>query len=444
MKRMIIESGIENMQLYIMKNQLLKIVLTVFLIVFSNFASAQQFEIRYEDSVLNDGDCIMYIPSESEINVGEIEIPLQVCNLSDSDFNCSFFSESFPRAMSVYYYYDGQHGEGRSPYMSSEWEIDSNECSPIRMWLWRFWGWMTGTEFLRITIHDMRHYNTSRKSIYIIPFDTTLHPISNFPPAPRPLFDSTLVYGTAPKLCMVTVQDGHNKLLWNKDEEISTYNIFRESVVAGEYEQVATIPYDSASVWVDATSRPNTRSYRYKINATTLIGNDFPLSREHKTMHLSINQGLGGRWNLQWTPYEGAEYTTYIIYRGTTADSLEQIDVMPADGNTSYTDETATDGNVYYQVGIVMANDCAPIETKSASISLSNIATNASTLDIPNIGADGICIYSESGRIVVNGTTDEVRIFDMTGRNIHNEALTAGVYMVKVGNHPARKVVVIR
>ena len=51
--------------------------------------------------------------------------------------------------------------------------------------------------------------------------------------------------------------------------------------------------------------------------------------------HLTINQGLGGRWNLQWTPYEGAEYNTYIIYRGTNATDLQQIDIMPADGNTS-------------------------------------------------------------------------------------------------------------
>jgi hypothetical protein len=45
---------------------------------------------------------------------------------------------------------------------------------------------------------------------------------------------------------------------------------------------------------------------------------------------------------------------------------------------------------------------------------------------------------------VVNGTTDEVRVFDMVGRIIRNEALPAGVYMVKVGDRPARKMVVIK
>ena len=48
-------------------------------------------------------------------------------------------------------------------------------------------------------------------------------------------------------------------------------------------------------------------------------------------------------------------------------------------------------------------------------------------------------------RIVIEGADGEtVHIFDMMGRTIHNEALPIGVYMVKVGDRPARKVAVIR
>ena len=60
------------------------------------------------------------------------------------------------------------------------------------------------------------------------------------------------------------------------------------------------------------------------------------------------------------------------------------------------------------------------------------------------IEADGIRIYSAEGRIVVEGATDEVRLFDMMGRSVHNNALAAGVYLVKVADYPARKVVVTR
>lgn len=253
-----------------------------------------------------------------------------------------------------------------------------------------------------------------------------------------------------PELCMVSVEDGHNMLQWNDVGSCAAYRLYRESVVAGEYEAFAEISSDSQNVYIDSTSRPQTRSYRYRISAVDADGVEGYLSPVHKTMHLTISQGVGGRWNLQWTPYEGAEYSTYIIYRGTNAEDMEQIDIMPADGNTSYTDEDSPSGDVYYQVGIVMSNPCseAPsaVSAKSTSISRSNIATNSS-IGINTAVFDDVNIYVNSGRIVVEGAEGEqVTVFDMVGRNIHDYThdLPAGVYMVKVGNHPARKVVVIR
>lgn len=425
MKRINIKTG-----LVVKKSLVLKYVLAVFLIASSNLSFAQQFEIRYGDSILHDGDYIMHIPTEEERRNDFAVIQLEVCNNSDDEGLYSFLIKGNLGNHSCMVSY----GEICTvadclPWRSNWWRIDSDSCSSLR--LEYIPSQVTYTEYYCVKIWDTLH-SSSGITINIIPFDTMEHP-----------FDPILYTETPPALCMVTVQDGHNKLIWNKNEEISTYNIFRESVVAGEYEQVASIPYDSVSVYVDTTSRPSARSYRYTINATTLMGHDFPLSPVHKTMHLSINK-VGGRWNLQWTPYEGAEYTTCIIYRGTTVNNLEQIDMMPADGNTLYTDENAPEGDVYYQVGVVMANDCTLQETESSRISRSNIATNSSINGISNISTDGISVYSDGARIVVNGTTDEVWVFDMFGRSVRNEALPAGVYMIKIGNYPARKVVVIR
>ncbi|MBO7490090.1 MAG: leucine-rich repeat domain-containing protein [Bacteroidales bacterium] len=63
--------------------------------------------------------------------------------------------------------------------------------------------------------------------------------------------------------------------------------------------------------------------------------------------------------------------------------------------------------------------------------------------DDPN--ANIINIYTHGGRIIVDGANDETgRIFDITGRCVRNEALPTGVYIVKVGNRPARKIVVVK
>ncbi len=64
---------------------------------------------------------------------------------------------------------------------------------------------------------------------------------------------------------------------------------------------------------------------------------------------------------------------------------------------------------------------------------------------IDGVEEDGISIYTLGGRIIVEGAEGEsVRIYDITGRSVRNEALPTGVYIVKVGDRPARKIVVMK
>lgn len=56
-----------------------------------------------------------------------------------------------------------------------------------------------------------------------------------------------------------------------------------------------------------------------------------------------------------------------------------------------------------------------------------------------------VSITVRDGRLIITGApTDDVHVIDMVGREVRNEALPAGVYLVKVGNRPAQKVVVIK
>ncbi len=259
------------------------------------------------------------------------------------------------------------------------------------------------------------------------------------------------------QICMVSVADNHNVLMWPKGEEVAEYNIYREGATTGSYTLVATIPYDSLSQWVDETSRPMSRAYRYYITSTDLCGNESEASGIHKTMHLTIDKGQGNNWNLHWSEYEGASYSGYQIYRGHNADDIELIDELPADGIISYTDYGVDFDTVYYQVAIVKDEPCTP--AKAASLIFSNIATNG-TLGIEEWRDESgeWRVHVENGRIVVEnlGNADvPVRLYDMMGRQILHEeinssfftlhsSLPAGVYLVRVGGYPARKVVVIR
>ena len=67
------------------------------------------------------------------------------------------------------------------------------------------------------------------------------------------------------------------------------------------------------------------------------------------------------------------------------------------------------------------------------------------TVGIDEVEGQGVRIRSTGNTIVVEGAEGkEVRVYDMMGREVRNEALPAGVYMVRVGDLPARKVVVVR
>lgn len=92
---------------------------------------------------------------------------------------------------------------------------------------------------------------------------------------------------------------------------------------------------------------------------------------------------------------------------------------------------------------IVTENPLTIIVTQDMSIIAYFVAD--STEGISGVDMLNAKVYSSQGQIVVDGAEGEtVRIFDITGRNVRNEALHTGVYIVKVGDRPARKIVVMK
>ncbi|MBO7489320.1 MAG: hypothetical protein J6T88_03480 [Bacteroidales bacterium] len=263
-------------------------------------------------------------------------------------------------------------------------------------------------------------------------------------------FCAIFVSGLDISICMVTVQDNHNMVIWEKGDTVRNYLIFRESSTPGEYDLIGTVPYDSVSTFIDYDSKPKTRSYRYVMTAEDINGYIHYYGWVHKTMHLSINKGMGNSWNLSWNEYEGAEFSTYLIFRGTSDGNLEQIDEMAVGGNNTYTDEDAPEEVVYYQVCVLKNTPCNP--SKGEALIRSNVATN-NPAAINGVTDKPAVVYSKNGQIFVDGAYGErVVITDVSGRVHYSTANNAspynvpnsGVYFVKIGNHPARKVVVIR
>ena len=162
-----------------------------------------------------------------------------------------------------------------------------------------------------------------------------------------------------PAICMVGVDNDHNLVVWEPltDPDVSEYRIYREDGQANIFEPLAVIPASNSNAYVDATADPSVRAYRYKITAADTCGGETPMSAFHKTVHLTINQGLGNSYNLIWTPYEGFEFSSYKLYRGTANNNLQLIQTMPST-LTSYTDNNPAGDALFYQIEVVMTESC--------------------------------------------------------------------------------------
>lgn len=67
------------------------------------------------------------------------------------------------------------------------------------------------------------------------------------------------------------------------------------------------------------------------------------------------------------------------------------------------------------------------------------------TQGIEGVERDDMQIIVSNGHIVVEGVEQkDIHVYDITGRTRHNHALPSGVYIVKIGQLPARKVVVLQ
>ena len=162
-----------------------------------------------------------------------------------------------------------------------------------------------------------------------------------------------------PAICMVGVENGHNLIVWEEIENtnVQNYRIYRENDQADVYELLATVPASQGNSYEDVTADPTVRAWRYKVTAMDVCQGETPMSELHKTVHLTINQGIGNTWNLIWTHYEGMEFASYRLYRGTTNADLQPIATLPAT-LTSYTDYDNVDGALFYQIEVVMNGTC--------------------------------------------------------------------------------------
>ena len=258
-----------------------------------------------------------------------------------------------------------------------------------------------------------------------------------------------------PELCLVSVDsDNKNVLVWTQPGEIAIqdYLIFRESLIQTDYyDLIGSVASTAESVYTDVSSNALVQSNKYKIAARDNCGFVTSQSIPHKTMHLSINKGQGNSWNLIWESYDGFKVSSYKIYRGSSPDNLSLIG-STAGGANSFSDFTATEEDVYYQIEVLAPSPCNALKSTAFTSTRSNIASNiynsiSSVLtkdalsifpvpvkEILYINRDLSCI-SEMVVLSIDGRIELSYKQPIVGESVNVGSLPPGVHLLKIADN---------
>lgn len=243
----------------------------------------------------------------------------------------------------------------------------------------------------------------------------------------------------AQPICLVTVDDNNdNVIVWSKTDgkATSSFKIYKEGNSAGQYDLLATLPYDSLSEFVDTASNATVRSNRYKMSAVDSCGNESTISSLHKTLHVNISRAVDSvSVNFTIEAYEGMSYGSFIMYHGTDSANMVAFDTIPNNIFT-YTDinpPAVTPGQAqYFAVGVPATGMCSSSRGKNYNASKSNTANlrtsvpaivnsvsatqttictgNSSDLSTTTSGGTGTYDYSWTANGASEGTTSSITV----------------------------------
>lgn len=244
------------------------------------------------------------------------------------------------------------------------------------------------------------------------------------------------------EICMVTVDTNsvHNMIIWNKTYNVNTsyFLIYKESTQSGVYFVLDTVPFNNYSLYVDSTSNPLIKSDRYKISVIDSCENESGLSPFHKTLHLTVNQGING-WNLIWSHYEGFEFGTYFILRKIDTGNFVIIDSIQSTLN-SYTDINPPPDNLEYRIRIIKEGGCNPFLSSRNNIyyeSLSNIVNTISVNTSETSSCNPNIIYDSKNHMIIFNLDENSNftIYDIQGRIYNLDNISIGQNKISLKNY---------
>ncbi|GAA0190466.1 hypothetical protein GCM10009122_52060 [Fulvivirga kasyanovii] len=245
----------------------------------------------------------------------------------------------------------------------------------------------------------------------------------------------------APSICTISSMDEGNLINISLNGAVD-YNIYKETTATGQFEFIGST---RSGEFFDDSSHNWERSFKYVVTAVDECMNESDYSDFHRTMHLTVNEGNLGQINLIWDGYEGFDYNSFKIYRGSSPTDMELLTSVPAYLFT-YTDLDPSVFTQYYQIRIENNDSCS---INSASFSGGRLAEENTAREVgsnlaANFGEVGnLTFYPNPSHDRVNvrfspdGDEYELKVIDAAGRVVRDIEGIFDRAVIKKGELPA-------
>ncbi len=239
-----------------------------------------------------------------------------------------------------------------------------------------------------------------------------------------------------------------NRIYFNNPNKynVEYIQIRKESSITDVYDSIGQVSAQSAS-FLDTVSNNQSQTVKYKVCIIDSCGNISTESDAHRTILLQANLSASNSVNLNWSAYEGFEYSSYFIYRSINNGNFSLRTTLPT-STLTYNDVTANTSvnNYSYFVGIVPPT--CDFQNKKEDLLMSNIkefkdgTTSINSIDInygieiyPNPTKGSFDILNKSRNQITN-----IKVFNSAGKEIINSSDTSlnlennakGVYIIQV------------
>jgi hypothetical protein len=191
----------------------------------------------------------------------------------------------------------------------------------------------------------------------------------------------------------------------------------------------------------DKSSAFQTQAIRYYVTSVDTCGNESAPGKIQRTMFLSVSKSATYN-KLEWNRYEGFQYLSHTIFRGTNRNNLTEL-VTVDSSVTSFVDTITNGINYFYEIKIFRnpygSNSQSNITDAKVTTGIQNLSENETIKIIPNPFSESFSIHSQSGNDfdyqVINPIGQIIKSgksFGMAQVDINLNGETPGLYIVKI------------